>query len=92
MPSACVGAIGVNLGSCWYNKKLGLSGYERFIMGVTFLVLFAIEITIAKTKPAALFFAVIVVGIGFALRAYSMKRAGLQTITLTKELRPQFRQ
>jgi len=50
------------------------------------VVLFAIEVTIAKTKPAALFFAVIVVGIGFALRAYSMKRAGLQTITLTKEL------
>ncbi len=81
-----VGAIAVNLGSCWYNKKLGLSGYERFIMGVTFLVLFAIELTIAKTKPAALFFAVIVVGIGFALRAYSMKRAGLQTVTLKREL------
>jgi nucleotide-binding universal stress UspA family protein len=55
-------------------------------MGITFLVLFAIELTIAKTKPAALFFAVVVVGIGFALRAYSMKRAGLQTITLKKEL------
>src|SRR6201999_4484375 len=38
------------------------------------------------TKPAALFFAVTVVGIGFTLRAYSMKRAGLQTITLHKEL------
>jgi amino acid transporter/nucleotide-binding universal stress UspA family protein len=81
-----VGAIAVNLGSCWYNKKLGLVWHERLVMGFTFLVLFAIEITIAKTKPAALFFAVIVVGIGFTLRAYSMKRAGLQTITLTKEL------
>jgi nucleotide-binding universal stress UspA family protein len=55
-------------------------------MGVTFLILFAVEITIANTKPAALFFAVCVVGIGFALRAYSMKRAGLQTVTLTKDL------
>ncbi|MDB6121094.1 MAG: Universal stress protein family protein [Pedosphaera sp.] len=81
-----VGAIAVNLGSCWYNKNLGLLWYERAIMGFTFLVLFAIEITIAKTKPAALFFAVTVVGIGFALRAYSMKRAGLQTITLKREL------
>ena len=81
-----VGAIAVNLGSCWYNKKLGLSWWERTVMGVTFLMLLAVEITIAKTKPAALFFAVCVVGIGFALRAYSMKRAGLQTITLTKEL------
>lgn len=81
-----VGAIAVNLGSCWYNKKLGLSWWERSVMGVTFLMLMAVEITIANTKPAALFFAVCVVGIGFALRAYSMKRAGLQTITLNKEL------
>jgi amino acid transporter/nucleotide-binding universal stress UspA family protein len=81
-----VGAIAVNLGSCWYNKKLGLVWHERAVMGFTFLVLFCIEITIAKTKPAALFFAVCVVGIGFALRAYSMKRAGLQTITLKREL------
>jgi amino acid transporter len=81
-----VGAISVNLGSCWYNKKLGLVWWERAVMGVTFLVLFAVEVTIARTKPAALFFAVCVLGIGFALRAYAMKRAGLQTITLTKEL------
>ena len=81
-----VGAIAVNLGSCWYNKKLGLTTYERPFMGFTFVVLCAIELTIAKTKPAARFFALIVVGIVIALRAYSMKRAGLQTITLTKEL------
>lgn len=81
-----VGAIAVNLGSCWYNKNLRLHWMERTIMGITFLALFAIEITIANTKPAALFFAVCVVGIGFALRAYSMKRAGLQTVTLKREL------
>ncbi|MDB6112969.1 MAG: Universal stress protein family protein [Pedosphaera sp.] len=81
-----VGAIAVNLGSCWYNKKLGLAWHERTIMGVTFLILFAVEVTISKTKPAALFFAVCVVGIGFFLRAYSMKRAGLETVTMTKEL------
>lgn len=80
-----VGAIAVNLGSCWYNKKLGLNWRERTVMGFTFVVLFCIEITIAKTKPAALFFAVCVVGIGFALRAYSMKRAGLRTVTLKTE-------
>jgi amino acid transporter/nucleotide-binding universal stress UspA family protein len=81
-----VGAIAVNLGSCWYNKKLKLNWHERGVMGITFVILFAIEITIAKTKPTALFFAVFVVGIGFTLRAYSMKRAGLETITLKKEL------
>jgi len=81
-----VGAIAVNLGSCWYNRKLGLVWHERLIMGITFLILFAVEVTIGKTKPAALFFAVCVVGIGFTLRAWSMKRAGLQTVTLNKEL------
>jgi nucleotide-binding universal stress UspA family protein len=81
-----VGAIAVNLGSCWYNKKLGLVWHERAVMGITFLILFAVEVTIANTKPAALFFAVCVVGIGFTLRAYSMKRAGLQTVTLKREL------
>ncbi len=81
-----VGAIAVNLGSCWYNKKLGLVWWERTVMGITFLVLFAVEITIARTKPAALFFAVCVLGVGFTLRAYAMKRAGLRTITMTKEL------
>jgi amino acid transporter/nucleotide-binding universal stress UspA family protein len=81
-----VGAIAVNLGSCWYNKKLGLVWWERAIMGVTFVILFAVEVTIAKTKPAALLFALTVVGIGFALRAYAMKRAGLQVVTMTKEL------
>ena len=52
----------------------------------TFAVLFAIEITIANTKPAALFFAVCVVGIGFALRWWEMKRSGLETVTMKKEL------
>ncbi len=81
-----VGAIAVNLGSCWYNKKLGLVWHERLVMGITFLILFAVEVTIGKTKPAALFFAACVVGIGFTLRAYSMKRAGLQTVTVAKEV------
>src|SRR6476619_2408819 len=53
-----VGAIAVNLGSCTFNKRLGLSWYVRLIMGVTFLILALVEITIAKTKPDALFFAI----------------------------------
>lgn len=81
-----VGAIAVNLGSCAFNKKLHLATWERLVMSLTFLVVFAIEVTIANSKPAALFFAVCVVGIGFGLRAWSMKRAGLETVTLKKEL------
>ncbi len=81
-----VGAIAVNLGSCTFNKSLGLRWYERLTMGLTFIVLCAVEITVAKTKPEALFFAVCVLGIGLALRAYSHKRSGLTTMTVTKRV------
>jgi nucleotide-binding universal stress UspA family protein len=51
----------------------------------TFLILFAVEITIAKTKPAALFFVVCVIGIGFALRWWAMKHAGFETVIIKRE-------
>ncbi|MDQ3545421.1 MAG: universal stress protein [Verrucomicrobiota bacterium] len=81
-----VGAIAVNLGSCTFNKRLTLTWYQRLLMGVTFLILFAVEVTIAKTKPDALFFAICVLGIGLALRAYSHKLSGLKTVTMTREV------
>lgn len=81
-----VGAIAVNLGSCTFNKRLGLPWYQRLLMGVTFLILTAVELTIAKTKPDALFFAMCVLGIGLALRAYSHKLSGLKTVTMTREV------
>jgi len=71
-----VGAIAVNLGSCSFNRDLALPWYQRFIMGSTFLILFAVEVTIAKTKPDALFFACTVLGIGLTLRFYSHKLSG----------------
>ncbi|MEY2540657.1 MAG: hypothetical protein QOI22_259 [Verrucomicrobiota bacterium] len=79
-----VGAITVNLGSCSFNKRLGLPWYQRVIMGLTFIVLFAVELTVAKTKPDALFFAMCVLGVGFALRAYSHKLSGLKTLTVSR--------
>ncbi len=81
-----VGAITVNLGSCVFNPKLGLKWYERSVMAVTFVTLFAVELTIARTKPDALFFLCCVVGGGLGLRAYSQKRAGLRTITVSEHL------
>src|SRR3954452_19042226 len=63
-----VGAIAVNLGACTFNKRLELRWYERGIMGLTFLVLFAVELTIAAdTQSGALFFAVCVLGVGYSL-------------------------
>ncbi len=80
-----VGAITVNLGSSCFNKRLGLNWREFGTMFVTFVILFFVEVTIAKTKPAALFFAACVLGVGFALRWYAMKRAGFETVMLTRE-------
>jgi amino acid transporter/nucleotide-binding universal stress UspA family protein len=81
-----VGAIAVNLGSCTFNKRLGLPWYQRLLMGLTFFVLVAVELTIAKTKPEALFFAMCVLGVGYGLRAYSHKVSGLRTMTVTKQV------
>lgn len=81
-----VGAIAVNLGSCTFNKRLGLPWYQRLIMGLTFVILAAVEVTIAKTKPEALFFAVCVLTAGYALRAYSHKASGLKTMTVTRQV------
>jgi amino acid transporter/nucleotide-binding universal stress UspA family protein len=81
-----VGAITVNIGSSCFNKRLGLNWREFTIMVITFAILFAIEITIAKTKPAALFFATCVLLLGFGLRWYAMKRAGIETVMMSKEM------
>jgi nucleotide-binding universal stress UspA family protein len=81
-----VGAIAVNLGSCAVNRLLKIAWYERAVMAVTFLILFAVELTLAKTKPNALFFVVCILILGLSLRAYAQKRAGLQTITVSREI------
>ncbi len=81
-----VGAITVNLGSCTFNRHLKLRNLDRTIMGLTFIVLFAVEFTIAKTRNDALLFAVCVLGLGFSLRAYAQKRAGLRTLTVHHEI------
>lgn len=69
-----VGAITVNLGSCVFNTHLGLVWKERAIMAVTGIMLLAVELTLAKTKPNALFFIICILLTGFALRAISQKR------------------
>jgi amino acid transporter/nucleotide-binding universal stress UspA family protein len=81
-----VGAITVNLGSCAFNKNLKMLWYERGAMAVTFVVLFAVEMTLAKTKPNALFFIVCILISGFTLRAVAQRHAGLRTITVSREV------
>lgn len=81
-----VGAITVNLGSCAFNRKIGFTWYDRALFGFTFVILFAVEFTIAQTKPDALFFVFCVLLLGLAVRAYSLNRAGLTSVTVSKEL------
>ncbi len=81
-----VGAITVNLGSCTFNKNLALKIWERALFGLTFFVLFCVEISLAYEKHLALFFVVIVLGIGFWLRSLSHKASGLATVTVAKEM------
>ena len=81
-----VGAIAVNLGSCMVNMSLPLRWYQRIVMGISFLILLAVELTIAKTKPDALFFACCVVGVGLGMRGYAQRRAGLRTVTVPEHL------
>ncbi len=81
-----VGAIAVNLGACTFNFRLPLAWWERGLMGGTFLILCAVEMTLARTKPDALFFAVCVLMIGLGLRAYSHRLSGLKTVTISREV------
>src|SRR5205823_4758034 len=81
-----VGAITVNLGSCAVNRSIGFTWYDRVLFSVTFVILFCVELTLARTKPEALFFVVCVLGIGLALRAYTQKRQGLTTMTVTQQV------
>ena len=60
--------------------------FERLLMGLTFLVLVAVELTIAWTQQNALFFAVCVLGMGLGLRGYAQRRAGLSTLTVSEEI------
>jgi amino acid transporter len=81
-----VGAIAVNVGSCSFNRTAGFTWYDRLLFGVTFCILFFVELTLAHTKPDALFFVVVVLGVGLAVRAYTLKRQGLTTLTVTREV------
>src|SRR6266403_5204932 len=81
-----VGAITVNVGSCAFNRTVGFTWYDRLLFGVTFGILFFVELTLAHTKQDALFFVVVVLGAGLALRAYTLKVQGLTTLTVTREV------
>lgn len=77
-----VGAITVNLGSCCFNRALPVKMPHRILFGFTFVVLFLVEITLARTKPDALFFVTCVLGVGLAVRAWTLKHRGLTSVMI----------
>jgi len=81
-----VGAITVNVGSCSFNRAIDFTWYDRVLFGITFVVLFAVEFTLAHTKPDALFFVTCILIGGLGLRAYTLKRQGLTTVTVTRQV------
>ncbi|MGN6555586.1 MAG: amino acid permease [Verrucomicrobiota bacterium] len=81
-----VGAITLNLGSCTFNKALHVNWAERGLMAFTFLLLIPVELTIAKTKPNALFFICCVLIFGLILRAYTQRRSGMQSVLVSREV------
>jgi amino acid transporter/nucleotide-binding universal stress UspA family protein len=81
-----VGAITVNVGSCTFNRTVGFTWYDRVLFATTFAILFFVELTLAHTKLDALQFVLAVLIGGLALRAYTLKRQGLTTVTVTHEV------
>jgi amino acid transporter/nucleotide-binding universal stress UspA family protein len=81
-----VGAIVLNLGSCTFNPALPLRWFERALFAITFLILFAVELTLAHEKHDALFFVMCVLILGLGVRQYTQRRSGLTTLTVTQEV------
>jgi amino acid transporter len=81
-----VGAITVNVGSCAFNRTVGFTWYDRLLFGITFAILLFVELTLVHTKLDALQFVVAVLIGGLALRAYTLKRQGLTTVTLHRQV------
>lgn len=81
-----VGAIVLNLGSCTFNWALPLHWLERSLFAFTFLILFAVELTLAHEKHDALFFVMCVLILGLGLRQYAQRRSGMTTLTVTQEV------
>ena len=70
-----VGAIGLNIGSCSLNHGLPMKPWQRAVMTGTALLMVAIWLTIAVTKPQALVFAVVMCGAGLAMREMTRVKA-----------------
>lgn len=83
-----VGAIATNLGSTATNFKLNLLWRERGLMFFTFIIMFAIEITLLITKPGARNFAIFIFAAGLLLRGLVQEGKQKKIKALAKKSTP----
>ena len=69
-----VGAIATNLGATATDRKLSIKTWERTLMFGTFIVMFAIEMSLLIDKPNARYFAVTILAVGLILRGLVQER------------------
>jgi amino acid transporter/nucleotide-binding universal stress UspA family protein len=69
-----VGAIATNLGATATDRKLSVKPWERALMFATFIVMFAIEMSLLIDKPNARYFAVTILAVGLILRGLVQER------------------
>ena len=69
-----VGAIATNLGATATDRKLSIKAWERTLMFGTFIVMFAIEMSLLIDKPNARYFAVTILAVGLILRGLVQER------------------
>ncbi|MDQ2824101.1 MAG: APC family permease, partial [Verrucomicrobiota bacterium] len=69
-----VGAIATNLGATATDRKLQIKTWERTLMFATFIVMFAIELSLLIDKPNARYFAVTILAVGLILRGLVQER------------------
>ena len=69
-----VGAIATNLGATATDRKLAIKTWERSFMFGTFVVMFAIEMSLLIDKPNARYFAVTILAVGLILRGLVQER------------------
>jgi amino acid transporter/nucleotide-binding universal stress UspA family protein len=77
-----VGAIATNLGATSTDRKLSIKSWERTLMFATFIVMFAIEMSLLIDKPNARYFAVTILAVGLILRGLVQERRAKKEATL----------
>jgi amino acid transporter/nucleotide-binding universal stress UspA family protein len=83
-----VGAIATNLGATATDRKLSIKTWERTLMFATFIVMFAIEMSLLIDKPNARYFAVTILAVGLILRGLVQERRAKREAATIPETLP----